>query len=206
MKAIITSVLIFICINLTGQQTISGTISDERGTPLTGANVFLQGTYEGVTSDTAGRFTITSRLTGEYILVIKYLGYRQYHEELVLGGYQPLTFNIRMTPDQTNIQEVYITAGSFEAGDRKKGVVLSSFDISTTAGAMGDIAGAMNTLPGTMRVGDEGALFVRGGDRHETRTLIDGMLVEKTPSSKRLQAAIISRIKIMANMNIAIIQ
>ena len=32
---------------------------------------------------------------------------------------------------------------------------------------------------------------------------IDGMLVERTPSSKRLQAAIISRIKIMANMNIA---
>jgi type II secretory ATPase GspE/PulE/Tfp pilus assembly ATPase PilB-like protein len=32
---------------------------------------------------------------------------------------------------------------------------------------------------------------------------VDGMLVERTPSSKRLQAAIVSRIKIMANMNIA---
>lgn len=32
---------------------------------------------------------------------------------------------------------------------------------------------------------------------------IDGLLLEKTPSSKRLHAAIISRIKIMANMNIA---
>jgi type II secretory ATPase GspE/PulE/Tfp pilus assembly ATPase PilB-like protein len=32
---------------------------------------------------------------------------------------------------------------------------------------------------------------------------IDGILVEKTPSSKQLQAAIISRIKIMGNMNIA---
>ena len=32
---------------------------------------------------------------------------------------------------------------------------------------------------------------------------IDGLLIEKTPSSKRLQAAIVSRIKIMANMNIA---
>ncbi len=32
---------------------------------------------------------------------------------------------------------------------------------------------------------------------------IDGLLVEKTPSSKRLQAAIVSRIKIMGNMNIA---
>jgi len=32
---------------------------------------------------------------------------------------------------------------------------------------------------------------------------VDGLLVEKTPSSKRLQAAIISRVKIMASMNIA---
>jgi len=32
---------------------------------------------------------------------------------------------------------------------------------------------------------------------------VDGMLIEKAPSSKRLQAAIISRIKIMADMNIA---
>ncbi|MHC4645088.1 MAG: GspE/PulE family protein [Planctomycetota bacterium] len=32
---------------------------------------------------------------------------------------------------------------------------------------------------------------------------VDGMLLEKTPSSKRLQAAIVSRIKIMAGMNIA---
>jgi len=32
---------------------------------------------------------------------------------------------------------------------------------------------------------------------------VDGMLMEKTPSSKRLQAAITSRVKIMAGMNIA---
>ncbi len=32
---------------------------------------------------------------------------------------------------------------------------------------------------------------------------VDGILVEKTPSSKRLQAAIVSRIKIMGDMNIA---
>jgi len=40
---------------------------------------------------------------------------------------------------------------------------------------------------------------------HEVRIKyrIDGILVEKTPSSKRLQAAIVSRVKIMANMNIA---
>jgi type IV pilus assembly protein PilB len=40
-------------------------------------------------------------------------------------------------------------------------------------------------------------------DKVKIKYRIDGMLVEKTPSSKRLQAAIISRVKIMANMNIA---
>jgi type II secretory ATPase GspE/PulE/Tfp pilus assembly ATPase PilB-like protein len=40
---------------------------------------------------------------------------------------------------------------------------------------------------------------------HEVRIKyrIDGLLVEKSPSSKKLQAAIVSRIKIMGNMNIA---
>ena len=32
---------------------------------------------------------------------------------------------------------------------------------------------------------------------------VDGVLVERSPSSKRLQAAIVSRLKIMADMNIA---
>jgi type II secretory ATPase GspE/PulE/Tfp pilus assembly ATPase PilB-like protein len=41
------------------------------------------------------------------------------------------------------------------------------------------------------------------GHQVKIKYRVDGMLVEKTPSSKRLQAAIVSRIKIMANMNIA---
>lgn len=40
-------------------------------------------------------------------------------------------------------------------------------------------------------------------DKVKIRYRIDGILREKTPSSKHLQAAIVSRIKIMANMNIA---
>jgi type IV pilus assembly protein PilB len=55
------------------------------------------------------------------------------------------------------------------------------------------------------------AIEVRASDIHiepfehavKIKYRIDGMLVEQAPSSKRLQAAIISRIKIMADMNIA---
>ncbi|UCF15816.1 MAG: Flp pilus assembly complex ATPase component TadA, partial [Phycisphaerales bacterium] len=55
------------------------------------------------------------------------------------------------------------------------------------------------------------AIEVRASDIHiepfenevKIKYRIDGMLVERSPSSKRLQAAIVSRLKIMADMNIA---
>jgi type IV pilus assembly protein PilB len=55
------------------------------------------------------------------------------------------------------------------------------------------------------------ALEARASDIHiepfehevKIKYRVDGLLVERTPCSKRLQAAIISRLKIMANMNIA---
>jgi type II secretory ATPase GspE/PulE/Tfp pilus assembly ATPase PilB-like protein len=55
------------------------------------------------------------------------------------------------------------------------------------------------------------AIDVRASDIHiepfehevKIKYRIDGLLVERTPSSKRLQAAIVSRLKIMADMNIA---
>jgi len=58
-------------------------------------------------------------------------------------------------------------------------MVLKPVDILTTAGGEGDIFGALNSLPGTMIVGEEGKLFVRGGDSYETQTFIDGMQVEQ---------------------------
>lgn len=47
----------------------------------------------------------------------------------------------------------------------------------TTAGAVGDVFGALQTLPGTTSNGESGMLFVKGGDSGESQTFIDGALV-----------------------------
>ena len=44
----------------------------------------------------------------------------------------------------------------------------------TTANSNGDIFNAINTMPGTQSVGEEGGLFVRGGEKYETKTFVDG--------------------------------
>ena len=70
-----------------------------------------------------------------------------------------------------------ISAGTFEASDRKKATVLSSLDILTTASANADVTGALKTLPGAQQVGESEGLFVRGGTAAETKTFMDGTLV-----------------------------
>src|SRR5690606_36388454 len=76
------------------------------------------------------------------------------------------------------LDAVVITAGVFEASDEIKHATLKPLDIVTTAGATGDVTGALNTLPGTQKVGETGRLFVRGGADSEPRTFIDGMWVQ----------------------------
>ncbi|MGI4885545.1 MAG: TonB-dependent receptor plug domain-containing protein [Janthinobacterium lividum] len=71
-----------------------------------------------------------------------------------------------------------VTAGAFEASDAKRGPALTARDVLTTAGALGDVTGALNALPGTTRVGEEGKLFVRGGAAAETKQYLDGLPVQ----------------------------
>lgn len=171
------------CLSLQAQTRIYGQVSDADGVPLTGANVYVRGSFDGASTDTSGRYTFTtSRDTIE--LVASYLGYQTYERIWVLGGGE-LRLDLTLEAQATALGAVLITAGAFEAGDEKKGVVLNAIDIATTAGATADIATALNMLPGTQLVGDQGQLFVRGGDAHETRVFMDGLRVA-TPYTSRV--------------------
>ena len=96
---------------------------------------------------------------------------------VILGACNPPLAYQTLQEEINELDAVTITAGSFTAGDASRRTVFRPLDIATTAGATADIAGALNTLPGTQKVGETGRLFVRGGDGSETRTFIDGLVV-----------------------------
>lgn len=178
---------IFLCLSwpnrsAKAQTTITGTVIDDLGETVIGANVLIQDSYDGTSTDIDGKFSFSTMETGTKNLIVTYLGFKDFTTEILLDG-SPLTINIKLKPSAALLKEVIITAGAFEASDEKKGVVLSSLDIVTTAGASADIAGALNTLPGTQRVGETGQLFVRGGAAYETKTFIDGMRVQNPYNS-----------------------
>lgn len=70
--------LVFISSFIHAQGKIEGSIIDSQSKdPLPGANVYLEGTTLGAATDIKGKFVISQVPSGNYNLVVRYLGYRE---------------------------------------------------------------------------------------------------------------------------------
>lgn len=184
MKTILIILFQLLVIFASSQVKISGQVTTQNGDPVAGANLFLQGTYDGTSSDSLGNFNFKTTETGTLLLITSYVGYQTNGLKLDIKNSDISNLSIVLKEDVSELNEVTINAGSFEASDKKKSVILKPLDIALTAGANGDIFGAFGTLPGSHAVGEEGRLFVRGGESYETKTFMDGMLINSPYYSK----------------------
>ncbi len=168
------------------QTIISGKVTENNGTPILGANVYLEGTYDGVSTDGDGNFSFETTETGTQTLVVSFLSFETFMMAADVSQMQGLVIKLR--EDVNSLDTVVISAGTFEASDNSKVSVLKPLDVVTTASALGDFVGALQTLPGTTTVSEDGRLFVRGGDAGETQIFIDGIRVFSpyTPSTNNI--------------------
>lgn len=175
MKNLITIVITIISIQLYAQTTINGNIFNSKNEPIVGANIYLEGTYDGTTSNEDGIFTFDTSETGSVVLIVSYLSYETFTMAGDLSYMKNLTIKLR--DDVNTLDAVVLSAGTFSAGDNSKVNALKPLDVVTTASALGDFVGALQTLPGTTTVAEDGRLFVRGGEAEETQIFIDGIRV-----------------------------
>src|SRR6185312_10842361 len=145
---------------LRAQTVVSGTVRDSKGHPLHGASVAIKNSYDGATTDSTGTFRFTTTEKGADTLTISNIGYNTVDRPITLNG-ASLVLHITLKEQLSELRAVTITAGSFSAGDSKRGAVLSSIDVATTAGSNADITAALKTLPGAQQVGEQEGLFVR---------------------------------------------
>jgi len=178
MKAFYLIPVLFLYSSLSfGQTIISGTIKSANGLPLANANIQLKGSYDGTSSDNNGNYKFSSDEKGTQVIICSALNYEADSIRIELGT-KPVLANLILKEATNQLQTVTISAGSFVAGDGKKGAVLSALDIATTAGTRADVFAALQTLPGTQVNFSESGLFVRGGAAAETKTYFDGLLVK----------------------------
>ncbi len=173
--SVITFFTLFSPFIIFGQNIIEGIVTDNSGTPIIGANVYIEGSYDGASSDDNGKFSFETSETGTQTLTISYVSFEAF--KLTDDVSKMKNLKIVLRDDVNSLETVTISAGSFSAGDNSKISVLKPLDIVTTASALGDFVGALQTLPGTTTVAEDGRLFVRGGDAGETQIFIDGIRV-----------------------------
>ncbi len=175
MKLILSILFFSLSLTIIAQSTISGKVTNNKGVPIEGANVYLEGTYDGSTTSEDGAFAFTTEETGTQHLIVSYLSYENYS---MIGDVSFMKdLQIKLKDDIDALDTVVISAGTFSAGDNSKVTVLKPLDVVTTASALGDFVGALQTLPGTTTVAEDGRLFVRGGEAEETQIFIDGIRV-----------------------------
>jgi hypothetical protein len=176
MKTLVALAFTMFLVRSFAQTKIEGSVADNDGKVISGANVFVAGTYDGTSTNENGEFEFETMEIGKKLLVIRFVGYKEFIQPVELVGTR-IAIAIKLDEEINELEAVVISAGAFAASDVSRRTVFRAVDIATTAGATADIAGALNTLPGTQKVGESGRLFVRGGDGNETRSFIDGLVV-----------------------------
>lgn len=89
------------------EKTISGTVTDDQGMPLPGANIIVQQTSSGTQSDFDGNFTVTANV-GQ-TLVFSYVGFQN---QSIPVGMNTSNVSVQMVADAATLAEVVITGYS----------------------------------------------------------------------------------------------
>ena len=163
--------LVTVC-NVTAQTTVSGLVSDGKES-LAGANVFIIGTIDGCLTDSLGRFSFTTSQTGEVTLKATFIGFEDYTLTADVRQLHDLT--VRMKERATTIHEVVVTASTFSFGKSDNFKTMDALDVVMAGNSCGDIVAALQTLPGTQKVGENGKLYVRGGESDECQTFVSAL-------------------------------
>jgi TonB-linked SusC/RagA family outer membrane protein len=160
------------------QQTITGTVTDDLGAPLPGANVLVKGTTNGTQTDFDGNYTITANSND--VLVFSYIGFAR--QEVAVNGQSII--NVQMAEDASQLSEVVVTGYSTQTRGDITGSV-ASVDISEATKAPlvnaaealeGRVTGVTVTNAGTP--GASPKIVIRGfGTSNNTNPLyiIDGV-------------------------------
>jgi len=104
----ITIILFFISAGIFAQLTIQGKIISEKGEALAGANVIIEGTSYGTSSDINGHFIFKNLKKSDYTLQISYVGYKNVQVDVTQNQTKDLT--IQLEPLNFLSDEVIVTA------------------------------------------------------------------------------------------------
>ena len=158
--------------------SVSGFITDqETGEALIGANVFIQETGNGMSTDRNGYYVIQNINPGNYNLIVSYIGYNTSKKEINVTQNESIKMDLSLEVEALEISEVEVSAEKLQ---RKNNIQPSTINLSpriikaAPALAEPDIFRTIQALPGVLTNNEASTgLVIRGGNTDQNLILLD---------------------------------
>ena len=179
---------------------ISGKITDAgSGDFLPGANVVLDGTNYGASSDRFGEFTISNVPDGSYTLTVTYVGYADYSDSVTVGS-DVVSKDIALSVDYVAMEAVNVTGlaqGQAKALSQQRSAgniknVVSRDQMEKFPDQ--NVADVLQRLPGIALESDHGEgryVQIRGAEASLNTTTINGVKVPSPEDVRKISLDII---------------
>ena len=186
MRILLSTVFLLFSLLSVGQN-ITGIVSDENGVPLPGANVVIDGTSTGVSTDFDGNFEIAA--SQGQVLAISFIGYTTQY--ITVSGQSNLNISLQL---DNELEEVVVTALGFAAVRDQQGStssVVNADDVIRSAEptVVNALSGKASGVRITRSNGDPGAgstIRIRGANTIDGSIqpliIVDGVPLDNTTS------------------------
>ena len=162
---------------------LSGTVRDAQGEPLELVVVGIEGLPGAATTSAQGTFRLVvpaGALRGEFILVVRRLGYAPLRQSLRLPADAEKPLNLRLRLDTRALGSVTVR-GRSDAADLREQVSLTQLEPRTAKeipSPFGDFNAILKTLPGVTSNNELSSTYnVRGGNYDENLVYVNGFEV-----------------------------
>lgn len=126
------------------QKTVSGTVIDDLGEPVLGANVVVKGTTNGATTDIDGNYSIQD-VPADAILRVTFIGYSE--QEIPVNG--QTTINITLKEDAEMLEDVVVVGyGVMKKSDLTGSVASIGTEKLNAKGAPSVLENLQGSTPG----------------------------------------------------------
>ena len=174
---------------------IKGTISDENGIYLPGANIYIKTLNKGTISNFDGQFTLVGVPEGTYTLQISYIGYGNVDQKVSVVSGKTASVVVELMPSNYQLDEVEVAAQGLSGQAKALNTQRTNLNITNVVstdqiGKFPDanIGDAVKRIPGiTMQVdqGEARNVIVRGLSPQLNSVTLNGSRIPSAEADNR---------------------